>query len=384
MEQASWNLARALAREGADVTLLTTAVDHRAHVWEEDGISVHAIEYVPQRLRSKPRYRWWAYFAPAAARYARTLGLVSDVIHSQSLYASGFLRAHPRPPVVVTLHGTPMGDYLGATREKLIQEVGPYHPRRLLQWAAVRWSTCQAVSILREVDAIVAVSAVVAGMAPGVPSDDPRLSVIPNGIDPERFPWMERSSARTSLGLPGDATILSFLGRLEEYKGVGRLLDILPQIPEAHLLLAGEGSYSDAARRRARDPSIQDRVHVLGDIPDHQRPALLAASDLVCLPSQMEGQPVSLLEALAMGTPIATTRPWLPDELLPFAIVDNDLERMLKAGLALSRTFDRRRAREIVFKSFAWDRIARRYLDLFERLGSSKRTVAAPMVDGAR
>jgi glycosyltransferase involved in cell wall biosynthesis len=273
-----------------------------------------------------------------------------------------------------------MGDYLGGSREKLIHEIGLHHPRRMLQWAAVRWTTAQAGSILREVDAVVAVSAVVAGMAPGVHANDRRLVIIPNGIDPTGFPWLERSNARTALGLPIDATILGFLGRVEEYKGVGRLFDILNQIPEAHLVIAGEGSYADTARRRAAAPTVRGRVHILGSIPDRLRPTVLAASDLLCLPSRMEGQPVTLLEALAMGTPVATTRPWIPESLLPFAVVDPDVFAMVTEGLTRARTFDRKRAREAVLGGFTWDRIARRYLDLFERLRSTRGLPPDPIV----
>ena len=372
LEEASWNLARALVRAGTEVTLLTTAVDHRTRIREEDGVNVHEIEYVPARLRSKPRYRWWPYFPAAAARYARSTQIEADIVHSQSLYAAGFLRGRQRPPVVMTIHGTALGDYRAVTRDQLIQQVGAYHPRVALQWLAVRLFDARSISILRRVDAIVPVSSVVAEMLPGVGANDARVTVIPNGIDGDRFPWIDRTEARMALGLPANETILAFLGRVEEYKGVGRLFEMIRTMPDAHLVIAGEGSYSETLRPLARDPQVQTRVHILGKIPDDQRPLVLSAADLLCLPSQNEGQPVVLLEALAAGTPIAIARPWIPESLRPFAVIQSDILPMVQKGLVLSRAFDRRAARETVLKNFTWDHIARRYVELFKRLRASR------------
>ena len=372
MEEASWNLARALARAGAQVTVLTTSVDHTPREWTADGVAVHELAYVPRRLRGKARYRWWPHFARAAHAYARGAGLKPDVVHSQSLYAAGFLRDRPRPPVVATVHGTPMGDYLGGSRDKLVQEVGRWHPRVLLQYGAVRLADRRAARELRGLDAIVAGSAVVAATLPGVRPGDPRVVLIPNGIDATQFPWIPREQAREALGLPRESRILLFLGRVEEYKGVGRLVDVLGRFPDARLVVAGEGGYLAALRERLRHDAAADRVRLLGPIDDAQRPLAYAAADLLCLPSRIEGQPVTLLEAMAMGTPVMTTRPWLPAELLPYASVGEDVEAAVAGGLALSARTDRRVVREAVLDAFTWDQVARRYLDLFGRLRESR------------
>jgi glycosyltransferase involved in cell wall biosynthesis len=98
---------------------------------------------------------------------------------------------------------------------------------------------------------------------------------------------------------------------------------------------------------------------------------LYAAADLVCLPSQHEGQPVSLIEAMAMGTPVATSGPWVPDELLPFAAVDSDPGRMVRAGLTLSERINRAELRGAVLSRYTWDQIAGSYVAVFERVSKS-------------
>lgn len=372
MEEASWNLARALARSGATVTVLTTSFDHIPREWTADGVAVHELAYVPERLRSRPTYRWWPHFAAAAHAFARDAGLRPDVVHSQSLYVRGFLADRPRPPVVATLHGTPMGDYLGGAREKLVREVGRWHPRFFLQYGAVHLAHRRVARELRRLDGIVAVSSDLAGRLPGVRAGDPRLAVIPNGIDPEQFPWVDREEAREALGLPAEGSLLLFLGRVEEYKGVGRLVDALARFPDLRLVIAGDGPYLPTLRDRLRHDPSADRVHLLGKIEDSRRPFAYAAANLSCLPSRMEGQPVSLLESLAMGTPVMTTRPWLPDELRPYAAIDEDVARGIAAGLSLAERVDRKSVREAVLGRFTWDRVAQRYLAFFGELAAGR------------
>jgi len=368
MEEASWNLARALARKGSEVTIVTTAFDDRPHTWEQDGVVVHEIAYVPRRLRDRPRYRWWPYFARAASRFAQAAGLAPDLVHSHSAYLAGFLKEDIRPPLVATIHGTPMGDYLGGAREKLIKQVGRAHPRVVVSRLAVSVATWRVASQLRQIDRIVAVSRFVADMLPGIPPDDPRVSIIPNGIDPDQFPMVDTSHARRALGLPEDESILLFLGRVEEYKGVRSLVDALARFKGARLVVAGEGPFLDPLRAHLRGHPAADRVQILGKVPDTMRPVLYAAANLFCLPSTYEGQPITLLEALAMGTPVATTKAWLPEELHPYAAINPNLERMLEQGLALSERLDRSHIREAILTQFTWDQVAQRYLTLFQSL----------------
>src|SRR5436190_1544675 len=94
LEESSWNLARTLARVGVGETILTTSFDGKARVTHQDGVEIHEIPYVDDRLRNRPTYRWWPHFAFAAARYVRERAMKADVIHSQSL------KREVRPPTI--------------------------------------------------------------------------------------------------------------------------------------------------------------------------------------------------------------------------------------------------------------------------------------------
>jgi len=125
------------------------------------------------------------------------------------------------------------------------------------------------------------------------------VSVIHNGVDPG--PFDEAESA--SLGLPERALVFGFVGRFVEWKGVLKLADAwraaAPRLPDAHLVIAGEGEMEDAMRARLGDTG---RVHWLGFRRDV--PAVMRALDVLVFPSWMEGFGLAALEAMAAGVPV--------------------------------------------------------------------------------
>ena len=137
-----------------------------------------------------------------------------------------------------------------------------------------------------------------------------------NGVDAqERFNPARHAGARQAtrarLGIPEDAVVVSFVGRLVREKGIAELAcafqTLRDEFPRLHLLLVGPFESQDpvdpATRRQlAADP----RVHQVG--LDWNTPPYYAASDLLALPTWREGFPVVPLEAAAMGLPVAATR----------------------------------------------------------------------------
>ncbi|WP_425619267.1 glycosyltransferase [Anatilimnocola sp. NA78] len=136
-----------------------------------------------------------------------------------------------------------------------------------------------------------------------------KLDVIPNGVDVERFA-QALPVDRSSLPVPANRRLLVAIGRLERQKGHDWLLPILAkafeELPEQELLLVGDGPDRGRLQQQASELGIGDRVHFLGwrsDVPE-----LLRGADLLLLPSRWEGMPNVLLEAMAAGLPVLTTR----------------------------------------------------------------------------
>ncbi|MGD9753449.1 MAG: glycosyltransferase [Acidimicrobiia bacterium] len=133
------------------------------------------------------------------------------------------------------------------------------------------------------------------------------ITVANNGVDIRRFaPAIPpaRRGARCRLGLAPDARVLICVGRLAAGKGQSELIEALASLPDAQLLLVGEGEERASLERLAADLGIVERVQFIGDTPDVV--PLLWAADVFVLASVSEGLPLSVIEAMACGLPVVT------------------------------------------------------------------------------
>lgn len=138
-----------------------------------------------------------------------------------------------------------------------------------------------------------------------------RVLTVPNAVDTARFAASPgaREASRAALGIaPGDF-VAGSIGRLTEQKGYEHLLRALPAIlsarPAARLVVTGEGELRGGLEALARSLGVAERVAFTGirrDVPE-----LLAAFDVFVLPSLWEGQPITLMEAMAAGKAIVAT-----------------------------------------------------------------------------
>lgn len=133
-----------------------------------------------------------------------------------------------------------------------------------------------------------------------------KLVVIPNGVDVARFAQAIPATL-TRFGIGSDKRAIVYIGRLEHQKGLDWLLtDVMRRVLHGkyHLLLVGDGPLL-AELTRAAD-NMAGRVHFALWQPDV--PEILAASDVLVLPSRWEGMPNVVLEAMAAGKPVVATR----------------------------------------------------------------------------
>ncbi|MEJ5330451.1 MAG: glycosyltransferase [Desulfobaccales bacterium] len=141
----------------------------------------------------------------------------------------------------------------------------------------------------------------------GVPPE--KLHLLPNGVDLKALDIpVSREEARARLKV--DGFVVGAVGRLEEEKGHAYLLEALhllsEELPEATLLLAGEGRRGEALRRQAADLGLGAQVRFLGWRRDV--PLILKALDLYVQPSLWEGLSLALLQAMAAGLPVVATQ----------------------------------------------------------------------------
>jgi glycosyltransferase involved in cell wall biosynthesis len=140
----------------------------------------------------------------------------------------------------------------------------------------------------------------------GLPEN--KLVVIPNGVDLSRFD-RPGTSPVDDLGVPRDRRFITCIGRLDPQKGLDWLLELVPPVladcPRHDVLIVGEGPQRAALLRQAASRGVGPRVHFAGFRADV--PRILAASDVLALPSRWEGMPNVLLEAMAAGKPVVAT-----------------------------------------------------------------------------
>lgn len=127
--------------------------------------------------------------------------------------------------------------------------------------------------------------------------------VIPNGTDLHRV----AATPPAALDLPPGSLAVAFIGRLHEEKGIEELAAAWQQVertlPNAYLLIAGAGEHEAILRRGLRDAA---RVRWLGFRSDVA--ALMKSVDLLVLPTHHEGFPNVIVEAMAAGLPVLSTR----------------------------------------------------------------------------
>lgn len=135
-----------------------------------------------------------------------------------------------------------------------------------------------------------------------------KLVVIPNAVDVDRLPAPSGIDP-AALGLKSGRRMVAYVGRLEPQKGVGWLIESasnwLDRLPDCDLVLVGQGPDRQPLERLCRRLGVARRVRFAGwrsDVPE-----ILAASELLVLPSKWEGMPNVVLEAMASRLPVVAS-----------------------------------------------------------------------------
>lgn len=149
-------------------------------------------------------------------------------------------------------------------------------------------------------------------------ADPGRLCISPPGIDHGIFSPGSRSAARAELGLPADAPVLGFVGRVQPLKGLATAVEALAAVreslPEARLLVVGGPSGPAGEAEIARVGRLVERLglteHVRFVPPqDHTRlPTYYRAADVLLVPSRSESFGLVAAEAQACGVPVVAAR----------------------------------------------------------------------------
>ena len=137
----------------------------------------------------------------------------------------------------------------------------------------------------------------------GMPRE--RIGVHYTGVDHELFRPLDRPATKAALGIDGPLILTA--GALIPGKGQRLAIAALERLSGATLLLAGDGPDRPALERLVRERGLGQRVRILGNRPHAEVARLMAAADVMLLPSRSEGLATVWVEALACGTPVVST-----------------------------------------------------------------------------
>lgn len=149
------------------------------------------------------------------------------------------------------------------------------------------------------------------------PSMSDRIAYIKNSFDNEVFYPLTRNEREAkrrelaySMGLGEETRFVLFAGRLHPQKDPLLLISAFATLdaPNVHLLIAGDGELAGEIREQIRKLELSNRVTMLGAVPQKELAQLHRICNAFVLSSAYEGLPLVVLEALASGTPIVTTR----------------------------------------------------------------------------
>lgn len=208
----------------------------------------------------------------------------------------------------------------------------------------------------------------------------PPITVIPNGVDLERFrppTDLERREARERFQLDDEDRVAVFVGHEFDRKGLPIVLEAMASAPTVLLMVVGGNArLLDQAKATAARLGVIDRVLFVGQQGDIR--SFLAAADMFVLPSHYESSGLVFLEALASGLPVVATRVGVAAELVRNGengfLVGQDareiadrLEQLAAEDLGPWRE----RARSSVAE-WTWADVARRYLELAEAIAAER------------
>ncbi|MEO8849417.1 MAG: glycosyltransferase [Casimicrobiaceae bacterium] len=226
------------------------------------------------------------------------------------------------------------------------------------------------VAAARSSAALIAVSQALSDKmtALGMPSD--RIHVLRNGVDLNLFSLFPRQEARAIVDIDRSGPLVIGVGNLVPEKGFDLLIRAVSQLPEANLLLVGDGPELRRLKALA-DTVAPGRVQFRSSMPQAELRMVYAAADVLGLPSLREGWPNVVLEAMACGTPVLASDVGGVPEMLtagcPGIVASDRSVRTWSAGIAslIAAAF----APEVVrdhAAAFGWDEVITKQCALYE------------------
>lgn len=232
----------------------------------------------------------------------------------------------------------------------------------------------QIISAAQHAAAVVTVSRALKRSLVELGVSESQITTLRNGVDLTRFVPMAHEPVRAELGISGPVWLT--VGNLIELKGVHLAIEALSAVPDATLLVAGQGPERESLRALASRCGVKERVRFLGLVAHDELARFYSAADALILAARSEGMPNVVLEAMACGTAIIATAvggvPELVEEPIAGALMhDRTAESVAAAWHVVCEHGigdKQRKARCEYAQRFSWAATTQGQLALFRRV----------------
>lgn len=354
---------------------LENVVDTLAKTFIRLGHNVVVLAKTPRGMKEPPKFDYPVHYYKRSRSEVWFLGSPKrellhlhkqykfDIIHAHQIYPTGWLAVKFSQkygiPAVLTSHVGDVHDGSRYRRHWLIS--------RRMVWA------------MQHADAVTGVGS---GICETIDSllPSPKALYIENGCEEVKNPVPSAALRQKlqELGLDGgfDLTVC----RLHRNKGLNYLIDAYALMKRRNfnappLIMAGSGQEEEALKQQIAESGLSGKIHLIGKVDKNDRNFLLTRCRFFLQPSVLEGMPLTILESLAAGCPVIATRipgiveilrdgwngrlvtPASPEEIADLYPQLTEEKHREYAAHALE-----------ILKTQSWERIAQKYLELFEKL----------------
>ncbi len=308
MEVLIWDLMTEIVRSGHGmVTVVTTYIPEKPEKFEDEGVSVVAIQGVTPR-RYTPK--WWRL---SADYFDESLRESAFCVISVAMGAAGILFQRSRfldVPVICQSHGTVLSETVSKLRTK--------NPIQILKCLRQIKYFIREYRLFKHADKIVAAGGIVNSTLKKFPYNKyispSKFMLIENGINTEEFcsSLENRKELREKYNIDQNVPLVVSVARLIKQKGVEQAIyafkELLSINNSACLLIVGDGKEKKRLETLVKELGIRDKVTFVGAVQYSDLPKYYQMSDVILFPTlRMEGAPLNILEALSVGIPVVAS-----------------------------------------------------------------------------
>jgi glycosyltransferase involved in cell wall biosynthesis len=308
MEMHTRDLAEALVKKGNSVTIITTK-NPKMEYEEVNGVKIY---YLKNTKPGRYSRSWWRESAKKFEELNEKENF--DIVHSQSIGAYGFFLKNKRDkeiPVIASFHGTPFDEI-----KSLLNTLSLKQPissvKAVLLIAKWIYSYAEWLRFIPFLDGAIATSNEQEKILREKFSvKKEKIYKVFNGIDINLFKPIQNSSILDKYCITNERVVLC-VARIVVDKGIQNLVRAMPlilkEVPNAKLMIVGDGSYMPTIRRLVKKYDLEEHVVFIGFAKFKELPYYFSACDVFVNPTiRQNGYDLTILEAMACGKPVVVS-----------------------------------------------------------------------------